>query len=85
MVDKIVIIDDFLDQNDLQRIVDYMDRQTFVFGHSSGPYETVNNQSKPLDKNSKSIVITDTFRRLVKMVHIIKMTRETMRLHFVCI
>ena len=44
MVDKIIIIDNFLEPNDLQRIVEYMDRQTFVFGHSSGPHETVNNQ-----------------------------------------
>ena len=35
MVDKIIIIDNFLEPNDLQRIVEYMDRQTFVFGHSS--------------------------------------------------
>jgi Rps23 Pro-64 3,4-dihydroxylase Tpa1-like proline 4-hydroxylase len=41
---KIHILDGFLNNDDLKYVTDYIERQSFKFGHSSGPSETVNNK-----------------------------------------
>ena len=43
-MDQIRIIDNFFPSDDLRRMVEHMDQQTYKFGHSSGPNETVDNQ-----------------------------------------